>query len=147
MLAENTFEVQVVDAHSGKVTTIPSSNDKIGSCWIGQNTLVAETLDFKKLVAYDVRTAKWSDFLVGSFANIMCTPDGKYVLLATAGADPVLQRFRVADRHLETLTNLKGFNRVVNFGWTQLRAAPDGSPTLTRAVDSSEIYALGVRWP
>jgi hypothetical protein len=36
---------------------------------------------------------------------------------------------------------------VVNHGWTQLRVAPDGSPTLTRSVDSSEIYALNVKWP
>jgi hypothetical protein len=94
-----------------------------------------------------VRTGKWSDFLAGSFTNWTNTPDRKYLVLATAGADPVLQRLRLADRHLETITSLKGFTRVVNHAWTQLRVAPDGSPTLTRAVDSSEIYALNVKWP
>ncbi len=141
------FELQIVDAHSGKATSIPSSNDKIGSCWIDQNTLVSTTRDFKKLVAYDVRTGKWSDFLAGSFTNWTNTLDRKYLVLATAGAEPVLQRLRVADRQLETIASLKGFTRVVNHGWTQLRVAPDGSPTLTHAVDSSEIYALNVKWP
>jgi eukaryotic-like serine/threonine-protein kinase len=145
--ADRKYELQIVDAHSGKATSIPSSDDKIGSCWIDQNTVVSSTRDFTKLVAYDARTGKWSDFLVGSFTNWINTPDRKYVLLATAGAEPALQRLRVADRHLETITNLKGFNRAVNLGWSQLRAAPDGSPTLTRAVDSSEIYALNVKWP
>ena len=147
MLADRKFELQIVDAHSGKATSIPSSSDKIGTCWIDQNTFVSSTRDFTKLVAYDVRTGKWSDFLVGSFTNWTNTLDRKYVVLATAGAEPVLQRLRVADRHLETITSLKGFTRVVNHGWTQLRVAPDGSPTLTRSVDSSEIYALNVKWP
>ncbi len=147
VLTDRKFELQIVDAHSGKATSIPSSNDKIGTCWIDQNTLVSSTRDFTKLVAYDLRAGKWSDYLGGSFTNWINTPDRKYILLATAGAEPVLQRLRVADRHLETITTLKGFTRVVNLGWTQLRAAPDGSPTLTRSVDSSEIYALNVKWP
>jgi eukaryotic-like serine/threonine-protein kinase len=146
LLGDRKAELQIVDAHSGKATSIHSSNDKIGSCWIDQNTVVSTMRDFTKLVAYDVRTGKWTDFLVGSFANWTNTLDRKYVLLATAEAEPALQRLRIADRHLETITSLKGFARVVN-GWTQLRAAPDGSPTLTRAVDSSEIYALNVKWP
>ena len=59
-------ELQIVDAHSGKTTPIPSSNDKIGSCWIDQNTVVSTTRDFAKLVAYDLRTGKWHDFLRGA---------------------------------------------------------------------------------
>ena len=147
LLADHKSELQIVDTHSGKTTSIPSSNDKILTCWIDQNTLVSSPKDFTKLVAYDLRTGKWSDFLVGSFTNWTNTLDRKYLVLATAGAEPALQRLRVADRHLETITSLKGFTRVVNLGWTQLRVAPDGSPTLTRAVDSSEIYALNVKWP
>jgi hypothetical protein len=58
-----------------------------------------------------------------------------------------IQRIRVADRNVETVTSLKDFTRVANFGSPQLRAAPDGSPTLTRAVDSEEVYALNVCWP
>jgi hypothetical protein len=48
---------------------------------------------------------------------------------------------------METVTSLKDFARVLNFGLTQFRVAPDGSPILTRAADSQEIYALNVRWP
>src|SRR4051812_42388023 len=46
------------------------------------------------------------------------------------------------DRHQS-----EGFHPGSNFGAPQVRMAPDGSPTLTRAVDSEEIYALSVRLP
>jgi hypothetical protein len=61
--------------------------------------------------------------------------------------DPGLQRIRLSDRQMETITSLNDFPRVLNFGWTQLGVTPDGSPVLTRAADGSEVYALNVRWP
>jgi hypothetical protein len=75
------------------------------------------------------------------------THDGKYVVLATAGPEPILQRLRVGDHHLETPTALKGFTRLANLSWTQLRIAADGSPVITRAADNPQIYALSVKWP
>ena len=84
-------------------------------------------------------------FSCGSFTNWIVSLDGKYVLLATAATEPVLQRLRIADHHMDTITKLEKFTRVVNLGWTQLRVAPDGSPTFTRSLDSSEIYALTLK--
>jgi eukaryotic-like serine/threonine-protein kinase len=141
------YDVQIADALSGARTPIPSSTDKIGTVWIDNNTLLASTRDFTKLAAFNRKTGKWTDFLTGSFSNWVVTQDGKYVVLATAGPEPILQRLRVADHHLETLTALKGFTRLANLSWAQLRVAADGSPIITRAADNSQIYALNVKWP
>ena len=45
---------------------------------------------------------------------------------------------------METVTSLKDFTRALN-PYIQLRMTADGSPSLTRALDSEEIYALNVR--
>jgi eukaryotic-like serine/threonine-protein kinase len=141
------FDYEIVDALSGTRTPIPSSTDKIGAVWIDNNIVLASTRDFTKLVTFNRKAGKWTDFLTGSFTNWVVTNDGKYVVVATAGPEPILQRLRVADHHLETLTALKGFTRLANLSWTQLRVAADGSPIITRAADNSQIYALNVKWP
>ena len=141
------YDFQIADALSGARTPIPSSNDKVGTVWIDNDTLLASTKDFTNLADFNRKTGKWNDFLTGSFSNWVVTQDGKYVVLATAGPEPILQRLRVADHHLETLTALKGFTRLANLSWTQLRVAADGSPIITRATDNSQIYALNVKWP
>jgi len=141
------YDYQIVDALSGARTPIPSSGDKIGTVWIDNNTLLASTRDFSKLVVFNRKTGKWTDLLTGSFTNWVATQDGKYVVLATAGPESNLQRLRVSDHHLETLTALKGFTRLANLSWTNMRVAADGSPVITRAADNSQIYALNVKWP
>ena len=56
-------------------------------------------------------------------------------------------RLRLADHQIETITSLKDLHRVVNYGWTQINVAPDGSPIFTRDTGYQEIYALNIRWP
>jgi Tol biopolymer transport system component len=136
----------IVEVGTGKMSEVPSSKHKGGAFWLDQDTLGADE-DLKKLLIFDLRTGKWTDLVAGNFANWINSPDGKYVYFASGGAEPSVQRIRVADRHIETITSLKDFIRVSNFGFPQLRVAPDGSPMLTRDLDSQQIYALNVRWP
>jgi hypothetical protein len=138
-----------VEVGVGKKSQVDSSKDKIGAFWLDQETLGAAAIGQKKLVTFDLRAKRWNDLVDGGFefANWINSPDGKYVLYAAGGPEPSIQRVRVADRHVETITSLKDFNRILNFGNPQLRVAPDGSPTLTRDIDPEQIYALTVRWP
>jgi serine/threonine protein kinase len=138
--------VRIVEVSTGKAFDIPSSRGLGGPFWLDQVTLGADQ-SLKKLLIFDLRTKKWTDLLTGNFDNWISSPDGKYVYFASGGAEPSIQRIRVADRHVETITSLKDFPRVMNFGLPQLRVAPDGSPTLTRDVDPQQIYALNIRWP
>jgi hypothetical protein len=141
------MRLQIVEANSGKVSEIPSSILRGGAFWLDQYTVVAVNPDLKKLVTFDLRTKKWTDLVSANLENWINSPDAKYVYIAAGGAESRIQRVRVADHHIETITSLKDFTRVSNFGFPQLRVAPDGSPTLTRDVDPAQIYALNVRWP
>jgi len=139
--------MQVIDPGTGKASPVPASEDKGGGFWLDKKTLLACNATQTKLLMLDLDSGKWTDFFAGTLVNWINSPDRKYVYIATGGREPIVQRIRIRDRRVETIVSLKDFGELSNFGWTQLRVAPDGSPTLTRALDTEEIYALQVRWP
>jgi hypothetical protein len=104
----------------------------------------------KNLEVFDFRTKTWTVLVAGKsrnwLQNWINSPDGKYAYYAAGGTEESIQRVRIADHHVETVTSLKDFTRALN-PYIQLRMTADGSPSLTRALDSEEIYALNVRWP
>ncbi len=141
----NNYSMQIIDTRTGKASLVPASEHKGGAFWLDQQTLLASNATQTKLLRLDLNTKKWTDFLAGTFVHWINSPDRRFVYIATGGTEPSIQRVRVSDRQVETIVSLKDFAGVSNFGWTQLRVAPDGSPVLTRALDTEEIYALQVR--
>jgi len=100
-------------------------------------------------VTFDFKTQKWSDLLAGMFVSSWAvSPNGKYFYFTTGGAEPSAQRFRFADRQIETITSLKDLRRVVDSveQSTQIDIAPDGSLIFARDIGTHEICALNVRW-
>jgi DNA-binding winged helix-turn-helix (wHTH) protein/Tol biopolymer transport system component len=138
---------RVVDLKSRKITLIPRYHGQWGGFWLSDGLLAASSGDSLELMKFDLKTGKWSDLLTGNFLNWVASPDHKYLYFATGGSEPKIERLRIADHQVEAVASLKGFLRVMNFGWTTLGVAPDGSPVLTREISSPEIYALNVRWP
>jgi hypothetical protein len=103
-------------------------------------------------MVFDMKTQKWSDLLPGTtpaiFVNWLHSPDYKYLYFATGGTNPQVSRVRLADRNVETISNLKDLRQATGpDGNTQIGVAPDGSPVFTRDVGTQEIYALTVEWP
>ena len=141
------YSMRMIDVGTGKASPVPASEGKGGGFWLGQRSLLACNATQSKLLTLDLDSEKWTDFFVGSIVNWINSPDRKYVYVATGGTEPTIQRIRVSDRQVETIVSLKDFAELANYGWTQLRVAPDGSPTLTRALDTQEIYALQLRSP
>ena len=141
----NDYSMQIIDTRTGKASLVPASEHKGGAFWLDQQTLLACNAAGTKLLSLDLNTKKWTDFLAGTFVNWINSPDRRFVYIATGGTEPSIQRVQVSNRQVETILSLKDFAGLSNFGWTQLRLAPDGSPTLTRALDTEEIYALQVR--
>ena len=120
--------------------------------WITQDTLVAARYDPSRpgFETFDFKRQKWSDLLAGMCVSSWAvSPDGKYFYFTTGGAEPKAQRFRFADRQIETITSLKDLRRVVDSveQSTQIDIAPDGSPIFARDIGTHEVYALNVRWP
>jgi Tol biopolymer transport system component len=144
--------IQLFDLRTGKRSVIPGPQGLNDVRWVAEDTLVAATLDHKKLVVFDVKTQRWSDLVsstsTGYFVNWAHSPDYKYVYYTTGGAEPMALRVRLSDHEVETITSLKGLPRGTGPGGnTEMSVAPDGSPVFTRNTGTQEIYALTVKWP
>jgi serine/threonine protein kinase/Tol biopolymer transport system component len=145
-------QFQFLDLRTWQHSVVPGSQDLIGVQWIAENLLVAASRDRTKLVAFDVRTQKWSDLVSmttpGDIVNWAHSPDYKYVYYTVGGAEPQTLRLKLADHRVELITSLKDLPRAAGpDGNTQISVAPDGSAVFTRDIGTQEIYALTVKWP
>jgi len=143
---------RIYDLHSGLRSDVPGTEEFIGVQWVAEDVLIAATSDRTRLLVFDLKTQKWSDLVSlpkpGTAVNWIHTPDGKYLYYTTGGTEPQLWRVRLADHKAELITSLKELSRATDAsGFTQLNAAPDGSPVFTRDIGTQEIYALTVKWP
>jgi DNA-binding winged helix-turn-helix (wHTH) protein/Tol biopolymer transport system component len=144
------LELRIFDLRTGTMTTVPSSQGRLGGVWITQDSIVAANQDTTKLLVFDRKTEKWQELLAGNFVNWAVSPDRKYLMFTTGGLEPRLQRLRFIDRHVEDIAGLKDLRRVVDsvqMSGTQVSVAPDGSPVFTRDVGTQELYSLTLKWP
>ena len=144
---KNSYELQLMDLSTGKVSVVPSSNGLVGGLWVTQDALVAATQDTSKLVTFDFKTQKGTDLFIGTVINWNVSPDRNYLYFTTGGPDPKAFRIRFPDHRVEVITSTKDVHQVVNAYGTQINVAPDGSPVFTRDIGSEEVYALNIRWP
>ena len=139
------YSMQMIDAGTGRASLVRASEGKGAGIWLDQKTLLAANATQTKLLTLYLDSGKSTNFFTGSPVDWINSPDRKHVYITTGGAEPIIQRIRVRDRMVETIVSLKDFAQLSNYSWTRLRVSPDGSPTLTRALDTQEIYALQVR--
>jgi WD40 repeat protein len=144
---KNSYELQLMDLSTGKLSVVPSSRGLVGGLWVTQDVLIAATQDTSKLVTFDLKTQQWTDLFIGTVINWNVSPDRKYVYSTTGGPDPKAFRIRFPDDRVDAITSTKDIHQVVNAYGTQINVAPDGSPVFTRDIGSEEVYALNVRWP
>jgi serine/threonine protein kinase/Tol biopolymer transport system component len=145
-------QIHIRDLDTGRDSVIPASADMWNAVWVGTNRLVAATHDSTKLRVFDLTTQQWSDLVSftepGYVVNWAPTPDNKSLDYVTAGPEPMLLRVRLADRRIETITNLKALHRATGpSGNTVMGVAPDGSAVFSRDIGSQEIYSLNLKWP
>lgn len=144
----NIWRLKTLDLRNGAMSDVPESRGKVGVLWVTQDTLVAATEDFTKLLTFSFSRGEWTELVSDMIVNWMHSPDGSYVYYASGGAEPKVMRVRLADHKVEEITSLKGMRRVVDtvdFS-TQISVAPDGSPVFTRDLGTQEIYSLTVKW-
>jgi serine/threonine protein kinase len=146
---KDAFEIHVVDLRTGATSTVPDSKAKGGMWWPLPDKLIAVVEDESKFVSFNFRTEEWSDLAVGEFVNWMPSWDGKYLYCVTRGPqDPKALRIRLIDGHVELITSLKGFPRVVDeSSGTWVGLTPDGSVLVTRDLGTQEIYTVTMKRP
>jgi Tol biopolymer transport system component len=101
--------------------------------------------DNKKLVIYDFKTKKWSDWVsgIGFISTPAWSRDSDYIYFDTpSGEHPGYRRVKLGKTHSEFLVDLKDLHRSWWSGIT-----PDNSPIFSRDTSTDEIYALDLDVP
>jgi eukaryotic-like serine/threonine-protein kinase len=147
-----TQDIQLVDMKTRKASTLPGSTGLFSPRWSpdGRYLLAISVEGSKKLMLYDFRTQKWSDWLTEA-SNINYphwSPDSHYVYYENfATSNPKWRRVKVGDSRAEEIFGLSGLRRYFgNWGsWSGLAA--DNSALFVRDASTQEIYALDVDLP
>jgi len=139
--------IQVEDISTHKISIIPGSENLFSPRWsLDGRHLAALPVDSKKLVLYDFKTGKWSDWINEAEAIGFPTwsRDGNYLYYDTILTDhPSFRRVKVGQTRSELVVDLKDLRRyafTLVGTWTGL--APDGSALFVRDLSTDEIYSL-----
>jgi serine/threonine protein kinase len=150
--AAKSIAIYIVDLATHQVTTIPGSENLFSPRWSPDGQyLAALTRDSTKLLLFNFKTQKWSDWVnePGVVGFLNWSRDGSYVYYDTTFSDhPTFRRVKVGQTHSEILADLRGLLRYTKppaFGWSGI--APDGSDLLVRDLSTDEIYALDLELP
>jgi Tol biopolymer transport system component len=148
--------IQTFDLNSKEVSIIPGSQDLFAPRWspLGKY-LAALSVTGNKLLLYDFKTQKWSDWVSesGDIEHPEWSRDGKYIYYnSTSTKNPTYRRVKLGQTRSEFLIDLKDVHR----GGTDPAAAalgpwsalgPDGSALFGRDLSSDEVYSLEVELP
>jgi len=144
--------IQVLDLRTHHQKELPGS-DGLFSPRISPNGnyVAALSRDSQKLMLYDFRTGKWSQWLTetGNIAFPTWSRDGKYLYFDNFLTDhPTTRRVRLGATLSEELWSIAAINRyfaTASGSWGGL--APDGSRLYVQDISAQEIYALDVEFP
>jgi eukaryotic-like serine/threonine-protein kinase len=143
--------IQLLDLNSKQVSIIPGSQGLFSPRWSPDGRhLAALSFDSRKIVIFDFKTQKWSDWISGpeSYAYPACSRDGKYLYFETWGTEARgYYRIKLGQTRPELVVDLKDLKRYVGPGDTWSGITPDGSPLFLRDVSTDEIYALDLDLP
>jgi Tol biopolymer transport system component len=149
--AAGTKKIQVLDLSSKQISTIPSSDNLYSPRWSpdGQH-LAALSADSKKLLLYDFKIQKWSDWISepGAIGFPTWSRDGKHVYYDNTSTEkPAFLRVKVGETRSEFLIDLKNMRRYGKYAWAWSGLDPEDSALLVRDVGTDEIYSLDLQLP
>jgi Tol biopolymer transport system component len=143
----DTIAIKILDLATKSVSTVPGSENLYAPRWSpdGQH-LVAVSADSKKLLLYDFKTEKWTDWVSSpdSLGVPSWSKDGAYVYYLNVSGDAgTYRRIRVGANKPELVVDF-GNLHLADF---MIGLTPDGSALFTRDVSADEIYSLEVELP
>jgi Tol biopolymer transport system component len=144
--------IYIVDLATRQLSAVPGAERLFSPRWSPDGRyLAALSSDSTKLLLFDFKTQKWSDWInepgIVGFPN--WSQDGAYVYYDTTDTGhSTFRRVKIGQSHSEQLVDLKGVLRYVNapaFGWSNI--TPDGFALFDRDRSTDEIYSLDLELP
>jgi len=140
------LDIRILDVASKQVSVIPGSQDLYAPRWSPDGAhLTALSADNSKLLLYDFKTQKWSDWIsgIGQVGTPIWSRDSKYLYFDNlSGEKPGYRRVKLGETGSEFLADLRDLHRSWWSGIT-----PDNSPIFSRDISTDEIYALDLELP
>jgi serine/threonine protein kinase len=142
--------IRSIDLATHEVSVIPGSQGLFSPRWSPDGRYLAALNALStKLLLYDFKTQKWSDWTSELMGFPNWSKDGAYLYYDVPFTDhPTFRRIKVGETHSELVADLKGlvrYSAAPAFGWSA--PAPDGSPLVARSLSTDEIYALDLELP
>lgn len=141
-----TLDIRLLDIASKQVSALPGSQNLYAPRWSPDGKrIVAVSADNSRLVLYDFKTQKWSDWItgLGHIGTPMWSRDQKYLYFDNInGEHPGYRRVKLGESRSELLVDLKDLHRS---WWSSI--ALDNSPIFSRDISTDEIYALDLELP
>ena len=143
--------IQLLDLNSKQVSIVPGSQGLFSPRWSPDGRyLAALPCDSTKIVIFDSKSQKWSDWVSGPGLRGFpaWSRGGQYLYFDTYATEaPGYYRVKLGQSRPELVVDLKDLKR--NFGqegtWSGL--TPDDSPLFLRDVSTDEIYTLDLELP
>jgi Tol biopolymer transport system component len=144
-----TERFRILDPKTFSTTILPESEGLfLPRCSPDGRYIVAATQDQQKLKLYETSTHQWTELVAQSVGYPQWSADSKYVYFDSGiGANVAIYRVRIADKKVETVADVRNFNRVVQAWVSWMGLTPEGSPLVMRETGSQEIYALDLEVP
>jgi len=147
-----TVNIQLVDMKTRQASTLPGSTGLFSPRWSpdGRYLAALSVEGSKKLMLYDFRSQKWSEWLTE--ANNVSYPswsaDSRYIYYDNLATDnPKCSRVKVGESHSEEVFSLNSLRRYLGPWGTWGGTAPDDSRLFVRDASTQDIYALDVDFP
>ncbi len=144
-------EIYLVDVKTRKVSTVPGSRGLYSPRWSpdGRYLSAVGVEASKKLMLYDFRSQKWSEWSSedDNFDYGQWSGDSHYFYWDNFGTNPKCRRIKLGEHRPEDLFNLNGLRRFAGAFGSWSGQAPDDSRLFVRDVSTQDIYALDVDFP
>jgi Tol biopolymer transport system component/predicted Ser/Thr protein kinase len=143
--------IQVVDLKTRHVSKLAGSEGLFSPRWSPDGRYMSATVaeGSRKLMLYEFRTQKWSDWVSDPSVNYpYWSKDSQYVYYDNFATDnPKCHRVKVGQHTAEDVCDLSGLRRYFGFWGSWGGQAPDDSRIFVRDVSTQDIYSLDVDFP
>ena len=142
--------IQQLDLKTRSVAALPDSDGLWSPRWSPDGRfLVAETLDSRSLLTFEIKSRKWTELASVSeeIGYTSWSSDSRFVYFTTdaKGASTIF-RVSLSRRQPELVVSPHGLDEVHSLGrWFTL--TPDDAPLLLRDTSIREIYSLSLQLP